>query len=533
MTVVPNRATTAWRLHTILDEAADRHPSAVAVTEGGRSSTYSQLRAWSLALAAWLSVAGVQEGDRVVMRLPNSRLSVALFFGALRAGAIVVPISPDLRLFQLTAVLRDCAPRLVIVEDRETAALRAVCRVDIRGLCELPGDAPVRAVDGEGLGARMLAHAPWSGAPALLMYTSGSTGVPKAVVCPHAQVAFAASAIAAALGYRADDTVFCCIPFSFDYGLYQVLLCALTGAELVLAGGGGLGLRLLSELRACRATVVPLVPSLATLLTRLAEREPGAHRVRLFTNTGETLPDDRLRELRRRFPGAAIVLMYGLTECKRVTIAGPDGDLTLPGTVGRPLPGTIVQVVDDRGRPLPPGHPGEITVRGPHVMAGYWNDGQLTASRFRTSAPGAEVVLYTGDHGHVDPVGNVYLLGRNDGIFKQQGMRTSTCEIETAALDVPGVTAAAAVPPSPGHGSVLWVTGSASSQRVLEGLVRRIGPGKVPDTCFVRDELPLNPHGKTDRACLLAELRRSPIGSGPPTAPNEVVPRYQETDEHC
>jgi acyl-CoA synthetase (AMP-forming)/AMP-acid ligase II len=220
-----------------------------------------------------------------------------------------------------------------------------------------------------------------------MIYTSGTTSRPKAVTSSHAQVHFVTLAIAERLGYCADDVVFVRLTLSFDYGLYQVFLAALSTAAVVFSDSGP-DLTLDRQIRAAGATVVPLVPSIAATLTALVERvrtdPPGGppSRVRLFTNTGAALGREAVNRLRRAYPGAAVCLMFGITECKRVTILEPDGDLTRPNSVGRPLPGTEVQILTGAGTPVPTGEVGEIVVRGPHVMTGYWRAPELTGARF-------------------------------------------------------------------------------------------------------------------------------------------------------
>lgn len=182
---------------------------------------------------------------------------------------------------------------------------------------------------------------------AVLVYTSGSTAAPKAVVCPHGRMVFASEAIQLELGYRPDDVVFCRFPISWDYGLYKILLATLGRSELVLADGES-DLVLLERIRECGATVVPIVPSLAAMICALAEREPytradGPSRVRMFTNTGAALPKTTADGLRAAFPGVAVVRQFGQTECKRISVlprssrtaraARSDGRCPAPGYV--------------------------------------------------------------------------------------------------------------------------------------------------------------------------------------------------------
>ncbi|MER6528166.1 AMP-binding protein [Streptomyces sp. NPDC001508] len=225
--------------------------------------------------------------------------------------------------------------------------------------------------------------------PVCLIYASGTTALPKAVVSTHAQVLFAARAIQQVLRYRAEDVVYSPLPLSFDYGLYQLFLGGLSEALVRLGRPAETGPGLLTRLRDSQATVLPAVPSVAGALARLLQRSnAGLPRLRLLTNTGAAMPKETLDALRGACPRLQVQLMYGLTECKRATVMPVDGDQVRPGSSGLPLPGTDVFVVDDAGRRLPHGAVGEITVRGPHVMAGYWRRPALTAERYVPDAVG-------------------------------------------------------------------------------------------------------------------------------------------------
>ncbi|WP_377267744.1 class I adenylate-forming enzyme family protein [Peterkaempfera sp. SMS 1(5)a] len=485
-----------------LDAAAEARPDAPAVSEGAASTrwTYAELADASRAVSSWLrGPGGVRPGDRVVLRIGNRMAFAALYYGVLRAGAVAVPLSPEMRPYLLAAVLADAQPRVVVHQEDETG--RGLEAARACGAVLATSDMLLASPARRGAGETDVAVAPDS--VGQLIYTSGSTSTPKGVVCTHTQVDFAARAIGARLGYRPDDVVLGLLPLSFDYGLYQLLLSVAAGAELVL-GEATVPTRALALLRSRRATVVPVVPSLAAMLVRLVARGELPRHVRLFTNTGAALPQQCIEALRAGFPGAAVVAMYGITECKRVTIGEPDGDLLRPGSVGRPLPGTSVRIVDADGAGLPAGQLGEIVVSGPHVMSGYWGAPELTAQRFRHDPTTGASTLHTGDYGRLDEEGHLYFAGRRDDQFKRRGVRTSSTEIEGAALDIAGVTAAAALPPRDGLDLRLAVTASLTADEVLVELGRRLESAKVPSSCVLLESFPLTANGKIDRKALHA-----------------------------
>ncbi|HEY3609020.1 MAG TPA: AMP-binding protein [Pseudonocardiaceae bacterium] len=460
-------------VHEILDVAAARWPDVPAVRDARGAWTYAELAEAGRACAGWLGLRGVRPGDRVVARGIADRRVCALWYGCSSAGAIFVPVSAGTRAYQLDGIIADAEPAVVVWGDGYGWTLDELWAALPGRSYAAPGDV------------------------ALFLYTSGSTAQPKAVVCPHPQVVFAAHAIAARLRYRCGDVVYCRLPLGFDYGLYQLLLCAIGGATLVLADDS-VNTGLLSDVLAQGATVVPVVPALAEMLVRLAARDSRPGAVRLFTNTGDALPPALITRLRARFPGAGIQLMFGLTECKRVSILDVDGDLAKPGSVGTPLDGTEVRIVDDAGNTVPPGLAGEIVVSGPHVMAGYWRAPELTARRFHDGA------LRTGDIGHLDADGHLYFDGRRDHIFKLRGMRTSVAEIEAATVDIPGVASAAVVPPRGERAAFVCVVTELSVEQVRGGLRDRLGPSKVLEVRLVPG-LPLGSTGKVDRVALARE----------------------------
>jgi amino acid adenylation domain-containing protein len=483
-------------VHELLDDAVARFPDDHAVTDGTGTWTYAELDARSHAAAAWLRARGVSPSDRIVVQMPSTRLLVALFFGTLRAGAIFVSLNPAMKSYHLSSVFANATPALAITTTAAVEPMRGIAGVPVHDVADLEVEiASLAGTHGP---------APDTGPDdvAALVYTSGSTSAPKAVICPHAQVVFATRTLVSELGYRADDVVFCRFPLSWDYGLYKVLMTCVVGCEIVLAGEES-DLRLLSRMRETSATVVPIVPSLGAMIATLARRETDLPPVRMITNTGAALPAATTEALRASFPGVRVVRQFGQTECKRITVMPPEEDGERPLSVGRPLPGTAVQVLDANGSEVPTGEVGEIVVTGPHVMPGYWRNPALTARTFRPDPATGARRLHTGDYGHYDEDGYLYFDGRRDDMFKRKGIRMSTIEIETAAMDVPGVRAAAALPPSGDRDLTIVVVGDLAPHAVLRELADRLEPQKVPALCRVVAEVPLTQHGKNSRQSLI------------------------------
>jgi acyl-CoA synthetase (AMP-forming)/AMP-acid ligase II len=488
-------------VHSLLDAAAAEAPGRYAVRDATGLWTYAQLADRAYAFATWLQDHGLGHGDRIVVQSPTRRELVAMFYGAARAGVIFVPLNKGMKAFHLASVVRDAAPSIVIATPELAANLLEI------------DAAPVHDFDDTWAEVLDIARKP--AVPittvveptdlAALIYTSGSTARPKAVMAPHAQITFASRAIQAEMDYRPDDVVFCRFPLSWDYGLYKVLLCALGRSEIVLADGES-DLVMLRRMRETGTTVVPIVPSLATMITLLAKRsDDPMPPVRLITNTGAALPAATIEALRETFPGVRVVRQYGQTECKRITVMPPEEELDRPDSVGRPFGGTTVRILDADGVEQPAGQVGEIVVEGPHVMPGYWQLPELSERTFRRT-PAGDLRLHTGDYGSLDADGYLYFEGRRDDMFKRRGIRMSTTEIEAAAMDIAGVRAAAAVPPGNGYDLTLFVESELAAKVVIKELATRLEPAKVPATCRVLETFPLTLHGKNARQALTEML---------------------------
>jgi len=475
----PSQSTQLSRVDHLFERAALLFPERPAVRDCRRRLSWLELWTEADRVAALLRTVAPRGGVVAIQAAPSVSAAIA-FVGALSGGFSVAPLDPSLRPHLLKPLVEALHPAIVVGESEDSSVLA------------MAHPCPREARSAGDMGARV----------ALLFATSGSTSHPKAVVCPHAPVLFAVDAILRRLQYKPDDVVAGLLPFAFDYGCYQLFLAASVGAEVVLLGQQATP-RLSGVLTEERVTVLPAVPSIGQILLRTASR-PGVdlHRLRLVTNTGAALSPQLAADIHRA-TGAAVLPMYGLTECKRVSIGLPNEHVTHPGSVGRPLDGTCVFAVDDAGVPLPPGGEGELVVCGPHVMGGYLDARALTEARFRTSDP-QWPRLMTGDLGRVEEDGRIYLAGRRDDVYKQNGFRISSLEIEGAALSLAGTRAAACLPANASHSAVLVVAADEDAPHIARALADLVGPERVPPRIRVCADLPLTANGKIDRKALAA-----------------------------
>ena len=442
----------------------------------------------------------MRRGDRVVIVSPDGIPTVIALFAISRLGAITVITHEDIKDYFLQHILEDCDPRVVLMNAR------------LRNRHSLEGGRTVITLDDNWdatpfADARPVATEIISCDPAFLIYTSGSTSMPKAVISTHANVCFTVSAIQERLHIDKSDVIGNFITLSFDYGLYQIFLSLAVGATLAMGSDmKNLGVKLHVILTDWHVTVLPVVPALAAVLIRLLKRVGAdTSRLRMITSTGAHLPEACINDLKGLLPHCGIFPMFGLTECKRVSILTPEEYERKPGSVGRPLQDTECLIVDDRAEPLPPGTVGELVVRGPHVTSGYWKSPELTGQRFRVWGSGVERALFTGDMCSMDEDGYLTFHGRTDDIYSQHGSRISVLEVEAAARDISGVSEAAVLPPEEGKPATLFVATYLPPTTVLEQLRQRLEDFRIPEAIVPVEELPLNSNGKVDKAALRSQ----------------------------
>ena len=517
----PAQGSRATTLDADLRRAAAIAPEREALVAGDRRLTFSALDAAASRLAAQLRAQGVARGDRVALLLPNGAEAAVAIYATLRAGAAVVPLNPTVKADKLAYVLRDCAAVAVICDEPLAAVARDAC-ADAASAPRLlvardtPDGLPAFAAASDGSAppepAAAVPPPPISVDLAAIVYTSGSTGRPKGVTLTHANMTFAAGAIAEYLQLSDADRVLCLLPLSFDYGLYQLLMCVRVGATLVLERGFAFPGRVLELLASERITGLPGVPTIFQVLTSAGGAGAPAvdlPHLRFLTNTAAALAPATIDALRTAFPHARLYSMYGLTECKRVSWLPPDQLDARPESVGIPIPGTEAWIEDDAGERVPPGEVGELVVRGEHVMQGYWNDAAATAERLRPGRWPWERVLATGDLFRQDDEGYLYFVGRRDDIIKSRGEKVAPREVEAVLHAAEGVRAAVVVGLPDrllGEAIVAYVVPREGAQLTPAALRRhcaaRLEDYMVPARVELCDALPTTPNGKVDRRAL-------------------------------
>lgn len=494
-------------LTSFLDSTATRIPEALAARDADLSLSYGALRDAAAHIAARLAEHGVTAGDRVILAMPNSVAFMAGFWGIITTGAIAVPLNPGTPCGKFAFILEDCTPAAAIADASTADVLRRAMEASGRDLPLLADNLLARGASGR--------SAPAWPAPqvidqdmAAIIYTSGSTGTPKGVMLTHLNMTSAARSVASYLGYCSGDTIFCAVPMTFDYGLHQITMAALTGASVYAADGFAQPLFALRQLARSRASVFPVVPSMVPMIAPLADRFD-LRSVRLATSTAAALHPQSIDQLQAALPAASVFSMYGLTECHRCTYLPPALLETHRGSVGIAIPNTEMWVVDDDGVAHRRGATGELVIRGATVMKGYWNNPEATALRLRPGPNPGERVLYTGDTCRLDADGFLYFVARNDDILKIRGEKVAPSEVETALIAHPDVVEICALGEKHAvHGQICVAhlslrNGSGVDVETLLGWARaHLDPHAVPSRIIIHETMPRTPNGKLDRAGL-------------------------------
>lgn len=511
------------RYEGLLRRAAERDPDRVALVVQGKRTSYAEFHAGSERFAAGLvASADFRNGERCVLFIDNCLEAAIGIFGTLRAGGVFSVINPGTKADKLAYVLNNCEASVLVTQ----AALLPVARAaaaqaaSVRRIIVVDADSDL-AGDGIGwTGFMATAPATFDSAPrgididlAMLVYTSGSTGQPKGVMMTHRNMVFAATSITTYLEARADDVILSVLPLAFDYGLYQLLMCVMTGSTLVLEKSFAFPQKILPLLASEKVSGFPLVPTMAALIVQLRNFKPEwAASVRFLTNTAAALPPAHIHKLQDLFAQARVYSMYGQTESKRCTWLPPGQLARRPDSVGIAIPGTEVWVADDKGKPVAANVVGELIVRGGHVMQGYWRNEEATAKTLKPGRYPWEKVLHTGDLFRMDEEGFCYFVGRNDDIIKSRGEKVSPKEVENVLYAMPGIREAAVIGvPDEMLGQsvkaivVLAAAVTLTAREVIVHCLAHLEDFMVPRQVEFRDELPKTTTGKIRRNALQAE----------------------------
>jgi len=469
--------------HFVDRHIAEGRGGQTAIVYEGRRYSYAEIAVRVNQAGNGLRSAGVGRGDRVLIVLPDSPEFVAAYFGAMKIGAVAVPTSTALRPADYAYLADESQAKIVLAETGALHYERESPELDC---------APTSPDD-----------------PAFWLWTSGSTGPPKAAVHRHHDwIACCEGYARGVLGIRSADVAFSSAKLFHAYGLGNGLMFPFyVGATTVLYPGKPQANAILARAHESRPTLFFAVPTHYASMLNEATRETGAggpydlSSVRLGVSAAEPLPAEIVRRWRERF-GFEVLDGIGSTEVLHIYISSRPGDVR-PGSSGVPVPGYEVRIENESGRELPAGETGDLWVRGGSNATHYWNRPQLTAERMRDGW------FFSGDKYRVDADGYYWYAGRSDDMFRVSGEWVSPIEVEGALVEHPAVLEAAVVARPDADGlpvSCAFVTLKRPETACealagdLLGFVReRLAGYKRPRRIEFLDELPKTATGKVQR----------------------------------
>lgn len=477
---------------------------ATAVEADDGTMTYAQLDAFSDRVARALRTRGIGRGDLVGVLSARDHRLPALLVGILRAGSAYVPMSVDDPPARRQTVMEKTRPAVVIGSGHEADG------VDLS--VEELLDTPIREEHSE--------NGPEGGpdTPMCVLFTSGSTGTPKAVSLSRSGLDNLLRWTSSAFSPEERGRVLVSSALTFDFSVFEILPTLALGSTLVMARNP------FDVHDDQHVTMVAAAPSILSALIDAGRVGPT---VRVIVAGGEVLTR-RLAERVLRLPHRPrLVNIYGPAECTVLCSAAEVEDADSEPSIGRPIPGAVMAVLDPDRRPLPMGSPGELWVGGKGLSLGYLNDPDRTRERFcELDLPGWErQTLYrTGDLARWEPDGDLYFLGRIDNQIKLRGVRIEPGEVESALATHPAVAMAAVFPVGLGGEAQLHAAVTVTSPAIGTGplaahlsslLPRHMMPGRI----HILDEMPRSAHGKLDRQ-RLAELALSGSADSAEAAPD-------------
>jgi long-chain acyl-CoA synthetase len=476
-------------------DTADRHGDRTALRMDDAVLTYDGFRRAAAGVAAGLKARGVTPGDRVGMVLPNVSSFPVVFYGALMAGAAVVPMNPLLKAREVEYYLRDSGARVVVALDSvAAAATEAAGAVGVDAVTvgpAGPGDALTGPPDGEPVDRD-------DDDTAVVLYTSGTTGPPKGAELTHANLrGNARTTQETLLEGTPDDVVMGCLPLFHVFGLTCALNAAvLAGSCLTLLPRFD-GAKALQIIERDRVTVFEGVPTMFAAMLHQPDRDRyDVSGLRLCMSGGSAMPVEVMRNFEEAF-GCIVLEGYGLSETSPVASFNHPHAERKPGTIGTPIRGVEMRLVDDEGHDVREGDVGEIAIRGENVMKGYWNRPEETAKAI------PDGWFRTGDLARRDADGYYAIVDRKKEMIIRGGYNVYPREIEEALYEHPAVAEAACVGvPHPDLGeevaaAVALKPGATADPAELRAWVKeRVAAYKYPRHVWLVDALPKGPTGK-------------------------------------
>lgn len=457
-----------------LRQSAGRHPGSVCIVDGDRTFTWSQVDTAASAVSAGLSARGLHPGDRVALLLGNSYEFVISYFGAARAGLVVVPLNPAYTSAEVAVLLADCGAHLLLVSP-------ATEQVAWDSAVALPGCEVVSVASAEWTGIlrtgvtnprpdAVLAD----DALALLLFTAGTSGRPKGAMLTHAALRANVELVLALTDPPAvvdSDIVLIVLPLFHVYGLNTALGTAMAAGATCILSDRFDPVDSLALIASRGVTTIAGAPAMYQAWCLTPGLAQAMSTVRLLSSGGAPLPPKVFAAF-AEITGLGIYEGYGMTETAPVVATTLVSGRPKAGSVGQPLPGLEIRLVDDDGEDADEGDPGEMWVRGPAVFRGYWPDG--------AGGPDEQGWFRSGDIAYADEEGDLHVVDRRREVILVNGFNVYPREIELVIDDLHGVAECAVV------GVTDDVTGEAVTALVVARKGHELTPEQIAEHCAVR-----------------------------------------------
>ena len=533
--------------HHMLRESVKKFPEREAVVHRDHRLTYNEFQNEVIRYSEKLIALGLQPNDRVGVFLPPGIPLATCLFAISNSAGVFVPIHHSLFGHQVKHIIQDCGIRIIITcqalsdkipDSVINSNLEHVLLTD--DAIELGtedesgkfdsfqlGENPI---DNPGTATINLDHNRVENDLAAILYTSGSTGMPKGVMLSHKNVVAGASIVSEYLGINSSDRILAALPFSFDAGLNQLTTGIQQGATVVLLDFI-FAREIVSALSKEKITALAGVPPMWNLLVQdnstLKKNQPKS--LRYVTNTGGAVAPELLQKMQASLPESTdIVLMYGLTEAFRSTYLPPAELQTRPQSMGKSIPNSEIMVLREDGSPCDPNETGELVHRGPTVSLGYWGNPDATDKVFRPhprplAGSGIdEKVVFSGDLVYQDEDGFFYFVGRKDALIKSSGFRISPTEVEAGMMQSGEILQAAVVgipDQTLGHKIVAFVEpadpNSFCDSDLLVNLSEILPRHMLPKQIHQLQEFPKTANGKIDYPTLRQKAEFADNAEGP------------------
>jgi len=506
-----------YLIHHFLEYSADRFPDKQAVIQGRRAESYREIEVKANKIAHWLLKKGLSKGDRVGILLRNSPQYVAVYYGVLKSGAVVVPINTGIETREVLAIVKDASPRVFISEKHFSRTrddllkglanqVEHILLTDIDGStgeCEAltdiyqnyPSERPNVSIIDMDLSS--------------IIYTSGSTGIPKGVMLTHRNIVSNTRSIKAYLKLTSEDRCMVVLPFYYVYGKTLLNLHFFVGGSIVIDNHFTFPNAVLKMMIDKKVTGFSGVPSTFSILfSKSSILKMAFPTLRYLTQAGGHMSRESKEALMQKFPDKQIFIMYGATEASaRLSYLSPEKLPQKMASIGKPIPNVEMKIVKIGEAEARVGEEGEIVARGSNVMQGYWNKKSETKRALKNGW------YYTGDLGHMDEDGYFYVTGRKKDVIKTGLHKVSPKEIEEVLQQHPQILEVAVIAkPDETLGEaikaciVLKHGMQLKEDTLLDFCEKHLPSYKMPQELEFMSDLPKNESGKILKQKLIQSL---------------------------